>query len=140
MEQPEDRRYLDLSKTKEAFEAMKQRAFEEERPIERRKLVTAKDKSVPTLVRDGSINPSPKVIDKVLEMHPAKSPLHFVVSVIATMGYSSIAAYDQAVTRAERFHQNRPPQHRIPTHIRQKLILKRLIEMCLAKKFGTKAA
>lgn len=100
----------------------------------------AKDKSVPTLVRDGSIDPSPKVIDKVLEIHPAKSPLHFVASVIATMGYSSIAAYDQAATRAERFHQNRPPRQRIPTHIRQKLILKRLIEMCLAKKFGTKAA
>lgn len=93
----------------------------------------------PNYIRDQSIKPSDEIIAKVLEHHQAVRPLNFVMSVVLSMGYPTIRDYDQAATRAERFIRNNPTK-RMPTHIRNKAILKRVIERCLGDvRFGNNA-
>jgi hypothetical protein len=91
-------------------------------------------KPTPDLLRQTSIEPSDKVVDRVLENHPAKNPTAFVTSVAGAMGYGSIRDYDVAATRAERFLKNNPTR-RMPTHIRAKAVLKRVIELGLEKRY-----
>jgi outer membrane protein assembly factor BamD (BamD/ComL family) len=95
-------------------------------------------KPTPDLLRQGSIEPTDKIVDRVLENHPAKHPMAFVLSVAGAMGYGSIRDYDRAASRAERFIRNNPTR-RMPTHIRAKTVLKRVIELGLEKRYNVKA-
>lgn len=96
-------------------------------------------KLVPTKHRSQDLEPNDQLVDKVLENYKAKTPARLVLALIGRMGYSSIEAYDTAALRAERFMRNLKPGKRVPNHIRDKFVLKRLVERCLEKRFGSKA-
>lgn len=96
-------------------------------------------KLVPTTHRSQDLEPNDQLVDKVLENYKAKTPMQLVLTLIGCMGYSSIEAYDTAAIRAERFMHDLKPGKRIPNHIRDKFVLKRLVERCLEKQFGSKA-
>lgn len=83
--------------------------------------------------RKASLEPSEKLVDQVLSAYPAKSPVELAIKLVGRMGYN-IKAYDRACTRVERFVKNKGTA-RMPTHIKDKFVLKRFVEKCLAKKF-----
>ncbi len=127
---PNDRRYRSVRRQKDERQ-------------QRRLAVMNKEAEVlkPTVYRGQDLTPSEQLIDQVLDAYKgAKSPAKLVFALVFRMGYASIAAYDKAATRAERFLAktgSTQRMQRIPNHIRDKIVLKRIVEGCLAKRFGT---
>ena len=89
----------------------------------------------PVKTRDTDLHPSDKMVDQVLENHPTAIPIQLVLSIIKSLGFTGVQSYDQQMTRAERFVSNNP-NRRIPSHIRDKLIIRNTVNMALAKRFG----
>lgn len=104
---------------------------------ERRVKVANKEAELlkPVQHRRLSLEPNNDMIDKVLAAYPTKSPAHLVSSIINQTDFDSIPLYDRAVTRVERFMKNSNGK-RMPSHIRDRFILKQVVEKCLAKRFG----
>lgn len=99
---------------------------------------TKKTKGQTASHRKTSLEPSEKLVDQVLSSYPAKSPVELAVKLVGRMGYD-MDAYDRACTRVERFVKNRGTS-RMPTHIKDKFVLKRLVAKCLAKRFPEASA
>lgn len=124
---PNDRRYRSVRRVKDERQ-------------QRRLAVMNKEAEVlkPAVHRGQDLTPSEQLIDQVLDAYKgAKNPAKLVFALVSRMGYASIAAYDKAATRAERFLAKAGSTQRIPNHIRDKIVLKRMVEGCLAKRFGT---
>ena len=98
-------------------------------------MTTAETKQKSVTTRKMSLAPSAKIIDQALTTFPSKSPIELVSKLIQRMGYS-LATYDQACNRAERFIKN-GKSRRMPSHIKEKFVLMRLVESCVAKRYPT---
>lgn len=94
-------------------------------------------KLVPTKHRSQDLEPNDQLVDQVLDAYKGiKNPAKLVFALVSRMGYGSIAAYDAAAARAERYL-SKVRDGRIPNHVRDKIVLKRMVERCLEKRFGT---
>lgn len=108
---------------------------------QRRAAVMAKEAAPlePTRHRGQDLTPSDQLVDQVLDAYKGiKSPAKLVFALVSRMGYGSITAYDAAAARAERYL-SKSRTGRIPNHLRDKIVLKRMVERCLEKRFGSQA-
>lgn len=101
------------------------------------------EKQKPTMKRGLSLEPNEKFVDQVSDaFKDAKSPAEFVLGFVTRLGLPSIAEYDRLATRAERFMRSlkKNPRKRIPSHIRDWFVVKRLVELVLAKRWPSASA
>lgn len=123
---PNDRRYRSVRRQKDERQ-------------QRRAAVMAKEAATlaPAKHRGQDLTPSDQLVDQVLDAYKGiKNPAKLVFALVSRMGYGSIAAYDAAAARAERYL-SKVRDGRIPNHVRDKIVLKRMVERCLEKRFGT---
>jgi hypothetical protein len=88
--------------------------------------------------RNQSLEPGDRLVDQVIKSNPAGNPLGLVTRIIGGMGYD-VVGYDRACVRAERFVKNNKDCRRMPTHIKDKFVLMRIVEKCVAKQFSESA-
>lgn len=94
-------------------------------------------KRTPTKHRDHSLEPSGKLVDQVLGAYSSSGPADLALKLVQRMGYQTLEAYDTAARRAERFvRANKDGLRRMPNHIRDKFVLKRMVELCVEKRYG----
>lgn len=123
---PSDRRYRSVRRPKDERHARMERVAKKEQ-----------QKLQPMRHRDQNLEPSDQLIEQVLGAYKsAKSPAELALALVGRMGFPSVDAYDKAATRAERFVRDLKPGKRMPNHIRDKFVLKRVVERCLEKRFG----
>lgn len=97
-------------------------------------------KQTPTKCRDHSLEPSDKLVDQVLGAYRSSGPADLALKLVQRMGYATLEAYDTAARRAERFVRSNPDgKRRMPNHIRDKFVLKRMVELCVEKRYGGQA-
>ncbi len=124
---PNDRNYR--SKRREQDERQKRRqavARKEAEPL------------VPVKKRELSLEPNEHLVEQVSDAFKgAKSPVEFVLGFCSRLGISSMEEYDRLATRAERFMRSleRNPGKRVPNHIRDRFVMKRLVELVIAKRW-----
>lgn len=111
----------------------------------RRQAVARKEaeKLVPFRNRGIGLEPNEHLVEQVSDAFKgAKSPVEFVLAFIARLGISSMDEYDRLATRAERFMRSveRNPGKRVPNHIRDRFVMKRLVELVIAKRWPSVTA
>lgn len=113
------------------------------RQVRRERLAKPEEKRKPAMVRRLSLEPSEQLVKQVSEaFKDAKSPAEFVLGFVSQLGLSSIAEYDRRATRVERFMRSLEanPSKRVPVHIREMFVMKRLVELVLAKRWPSTSA
>lgn len=113
------------------------------RQVRRERLAKPEEKRKPAMVRGLSLEPGEQFVEQVSEaFKDAKSPAEFVLGFVHRLGLSSIAEYDRMATRAERFMRSveKNPRKRVPSHIRDWFVMKRLVELVLAKRWPSASA
>lgn len=99
--------------------------------------LTKKTKGTTARHRDHSLEPSNKLVDQVLGAYKSSGPADLALKLVQRMGYATLEAYDTAARRAERFVRSNPDgKRRMPNHIRDKFVLKRMVELCVEKRYG----
>lgn len=97
-------------------------------------------KRTPTKHRGHGLEPSDKLVDQVLGAYRSSGPADLALKLVQRMGYATLEAYDTAARRAERFVRSNPDgKRRMPNHIRDKFVLKRMVELCVEKRYGGQA-
>ena len=89
------------------------------------------------------LEPNEHLVEQVSDaFKAAKSPMEFVLAFISRLGISSMDEYDRLATRAERFMRSaeKNPNKRVPNHIRDRFVMKRLVELVIAKRWPSVAA
>ena len=88
------------------------------------------------------LEPNEHLVEQVSDAFKgANSPVEFVLAFISRLGISSMDEYDRLATRAERFMRSleRNPGKRVPNHIRDRFVMKRLVELVIAKRWPSVA-
>lgn len=98
-----------------------------------------REKRAPLKHRDHSLEPSDKLVEQVLGAYKSSGPADLALKLVQRMGYATLEAYDTAARRAERFvRANKDGLRRMPNHIRDKFVLKRMVERCIEARYGGK--
>lgn len=129
---PNDRNYR--SKRREQDERQKRRAAVARKEAEPLK---------PVVKRELSLEPNEHLIEQVSDaFKAAKSPVEFVLGFCQRLGIGSMDEYDRLATRAERFMRSleRNPGKRVPSHIRDRFVMKRIVELVIAKRWPSVTA
>ena len=98
---------------------------------------------VPVKKRSLSLEPNQELVEQVSSaFEGAKSPVEFVLGFCHCLGISSMDEYDRLATRAERFMRSleKNPGKRVPNHIRDRFVMKRLVELVIAKRWPSVTA
>lgn len=117
-------------------------------PSERRKrqlAVARKEQPAlkPHVKRSLTLEPNEQLVEQVSDAFKgAKSPVEFVLGFCQRLGISSMDEYDRLATRAERFMASlaKNPSKRVPNHIRDRFVMKRLVELVIAKRWPSVTA
>lgn len=108
--------------------------------LKRRQAVARKEAEplVPVRKRNIGLEPNEHLIEQVSDAFKgAKSPVEFVMGFCQRLGISSMDEYDRLATRAERFMRSleKTPGKRVPGHIRDRFVMKRIVELVIAKRW-----
>ena len=97
----------------------------------------------PSRNRGLELEPNEHLVNQVSDAFPdAKTPVEFVLGFISRLGISSMGDFERLATRAERFMRSaeKTPGKRVPNHIRDRFVMKRLVELVIAKRWPSATA